>query len=134
MNSTKKSLKTLLKNIKTIALVGASPNSKRDSHKVMKYLISKDYEVFPVNPNKANKKILGRKCFSNLKEIDQKIDMVDIFRSEKFVNEITKDAIKAGVKVIWTQEGIIDKKSAFMAKNKGIKFVMDECPMKVLKN
>tara|TARA_B100000674_G_C37762244_1_gene878520 strand:+ start:308 stop:712 length:405 start_codon:yes stop_codon:yes gene_type:complete len=134
VNSTKESLKTILKNVKTIALVGASPNSKRDSHKVMKYLINNDYEVFPVNPNEANKKILGRKCFSNLNEIDQKIDMVDIFRSKKFVNEITKDAIKAGVKVIWTQEGIIDKKSAFMAKNKGIKFVMDECPMKVLKN
>ena len=100
----------------------------------MKYLISKDYEVFPVNPNKANKKILGRKCFSNLKDIDQKIDMVDIFRPKEFVNKITKDAIKAGVKVIWTQEGIIDKKSSFMAKNKDIKFVMDECPMKVLMN
>ena len=134
MNRSKEFLKNLLKNIKTIALVGASSNPRRDSYKVMKYLIDKNYEVLPVNPKEANKKILGRKCFSNLKEIDQKIDMVDIFRSKQFVNEITKDAIKAGVKVIWTQEGIIDKKSAFMAKNKGIKFVMDECPMKVLKN
>ena len=66
MNSTKESLKTLLKNVKTIALVGASPNSKRDSHKVMKYLIKNDYEVFPVNPNEANKKILGRKCLKKL--------------------------------------------------------------------
>ena len=127
-------LRSILIDVKTIALIGASSNSSRDSYKVMKFLIEYGFKVFPVNPNYLDHEILGEKCFSNLKDIDQKIDMVDIFRSEKFVNEITKDAIKAGVKVIWTQEGIIDKKSSFMAKNKGIKFVMDECPMKVLMN
>ena len=130
----KEELRLILKNISTIAIIGASPKIERDSYKVMRFLIEYGFKVFPVNPNYLDHEILGEKCFSNLKEIDQKIDMVDIFRSEKFVNEITKDAIKAGVKVIWTQEGIIDKKSAFMAKNKGIKFVMDECPMKVLMN
>ena len=127
-------LKKILFNVKTIALIGASSKPKRDSYKVMKFLIDKGYEVFPVNPNHVDNEILGKECFSNLKDIEQKIDMVDIFRPKEFVNEVTKDAIKAGVKVIWTQEGIIDKKSSFMAKNKGIKFVMDECPMKVLMN
>ena len=60
--------------------------------------------------------------------------MVDIFRSKEFVMEITQDAIKADVKVIWTQEGVIDKKSQDLAKNEGIIFVMDECPKKILSN
>ena len=134
MNSTKKSLKTLLKNIKTIALVGASPNSKRDSHKVMKYLINMDYEVFPINPNEANKKILGRKCFSSLNDIQVRIDMIDIFRAKEFVMDITNDAIKMGVDVVWAQEGIVDDKSFKIAKKAGIIFIMDECPKKVLED
>ena len=68
MNRSKEFLKNLLKNIKTIALVGASSNPRRDSYKVMKYLIDKNYEVLPVNPKEANKKILGRKCFSSLND------------------------------------------------------------------
>ena len=130
----KDELRSILKNITSIAIIGASPKLERDSYKVMRFLIEYGFKVFPVNPNYLDHEILGEKCFSNLKDIDQKIDMVDIFRPKEFVNEITEDAIKAGVKVIWTQEGIIDKKSSFMAKNKGIKFVMDECPMKLLMN
>lgn len=130
----KENLKSISNDVKTIAIVGASLKPERDSYKVMKFLIESGYEVYPVNPNYADNRILGKKCFSNLKDIDQKIDMVDVFRPKEFVNEITEDAIKAGVKVIWTQEGIIDYKSSFMAKNMGIKFVMDECPMKVLMN
>ena len=134
MNLNKESLKAILKNISSIALIGASSNPQRDSYKVMKFLISKGYEVFPVNPNHADNKILGKKCFSNLKEINQKIDMVDIFRSKEFVMEITQDAIKKGVEVIWTQEGIVDEKSSRLAKNSDIIFVMNECPKKVLEN
>ena len=134
MNLDKKSLKVILENISSIALIGASPNPKRDSHKVMKFLIDKGYKVFPVNPNHADNKILGKKCFSNLRDINQKIDMVDIFRAKEFVMEITKDAIKKGVKVIWTQEGIVDKKSSHLAKDSDIIFVMNECPKKILEN
>ena len=134
MDYSKKDLKNILENVTTIAMIGASSNPDRDSFKVMKYLIEKGYKVFPVNPNQIKNKILNIQCFPNLSSIPKKIDMVDIFRSKEFVMEITQDAIKADVKVIWTQEGIIDKKSSFMAKNKGIKFVMDECPMKLLMN
>ena len=128
------SLKSILKNISSIALIGASPNPERDSYKVMKFLIDKGYEVFPVNPNHANNLILGKECFSNLKDIEQKIDMVDIFRSKEFVMEITQDAIKVGVKVIWTQEGIVDEKSSHLANDSDIIFVMNECPKKILEN
>mgnify|MGYP001500157837 CR=1 FL=1 len=130
----KKKLRSILENINSIALIGASSNSERDSYKVMKFLIEKGYDVFPVNPNEADNEILGKKCFSNLREIEQKIDMVDIFRAKQFVMDITKDAIKAGVEVIWTQEGIVDEKSALLAINAGIIFIMNECPKKILEN
>ena len=134
MSYSKKDLKNILEGIKTIAMIGASSNPDRDSFKVMKYLIDKGYKVFPVNPNEVKKKIHNIQCFSNLSSIPQKIDMVDVFRSKEFVMEITQDAIKADVKVIWTQEGIIDKKSAGLAKNAGIIFIMNECPKKILEN
>ena len=134
MNSTKESLKNLLKNIKTIAIVGASSNPEKDSYKVMKFLINKGYEIFPINPNEANNKILGVDCYLNIQEIKKKIDMVDIFRAQEFAMEITQDAIAIGVQVIWTQEGIVDEKSADLAKNAGIIFVMNECPKKILEN
>ena len=127
-------LKSILKKISSIAVLGASIDPKRDSYKIIKFLIDNGYEVFPVNPNYADQEILGKKCFSNLKDIEQKIDMVDIFRAKEFVMGITLDAIKIGVDVIWTQEGIVDEQSANIAKNKDIIFVMNECPKKILEN
>ena len=134
MNLNKQSLKSILKNISSIALIGASPNPERDSYKVMKFLIDKGYEVFPVNPNHADNEILGKKCFSNLREINEKIDMVDIFRAKEFVMQITQDAIKKGVEVIWTQEGVVDEKSSHLAADSDIIFIMNECPKKILEN
>ena len=134
MDYSKKDLKNILENITTIAMIGASSNPDRDSFKVMKYLIEKGYKVFPVNPNETKNKIHNIECFPNLSSIPHDIDMVDIFRSKEFVMEITQDAIKKDVKVIWTQEGIIDKKSAGLAKNAGIIFIMNECPKKILEN
>ena len=134
MGYSKKDLKNILENVTTIAMIGASSNPDRDSFKVMKYLIEKGYKVFPVNPNEIKNKILNIQCFPNLSSIPRKIDMVDIFRSKEFVMEITQDAIKADVKVIWTQEGVIDKKSQDLAENAGIIFVMNECPKKILNN
>jgi|TARA_B100001939_G_C16943205_1_gene619137 predicted CoA-binding protein len=130
----KEILKSILNSINTIALVGASSNPQRDSYKVMKYLIEKGYKVFPINPNEKGNKILGRKCYTNLEEIKHKIDMVDIFRSKEYVLDITLNAIKLGVNLIWTQEGVIDKKSLNLAKEAGITFVMNECPKKILEN
>ena len=78
----KKDLKNILENVRTIAMVGASSNPDRDSFKVMKYLIEKGYKVFPVNPNEKTK-IHNIQCYPNLSSIPQKIDMVDIFRSKE---------------------------------------------------
>ena len=127
-------LKLLLKDINSIAVVGASSNPLRDSYKVMQFLYAEGYEIFPVNPNETKDKILGLKCYSSLEEINKTIDMVDIFRAKEYVFDITKNAIRLGAKIIWTQEGIIDEKSAKLARKEGIIFVMDKCPKKILIN
>ena len=123
-------LKNILQEVKTIAIVGASPNPDRDSYKVMKFLIDYEYQIYPVNPNETN--ILGRKCYPDLESIEEKIDMVDVFRAEKFVLDISKVAIKIGAKILWTQEGVIDEKAASLGRSSGLKVVMDKCPKKVL--
>ena len=125
-------LSSLLKTVKTIAIVGASSNEERDSYKVMKFLIDYGYEVFPVNPNESNKKILNQKCYSNLNDIKQKIDMVDIFRSSKYVFNIAKEAVSINADILWTQEGVIDDNAADFAKKEGLIVIMDECPKKIL--
>ena len=130
MISTK--LSSLLKTIKTIAIVGARSNPKRDSYKVMKFLIDYGYEIFPVNPNESNKKILNQKCYSNLNDIKQKIDMVDIFRSSKHVFNIAKEAVSINADILWTQEGVIDDRAADFAKKEGLIVIMNKCPKKIL--
>ena len=127
----KEDLKLILNQVKTIAIVGASSNPDRDSFKVMKFLIDHEYQLYPVNPNETD--ILGRKCYPNLKSIKEKIDMVDVFRAEEFVFDITTEAIEIDAKILWTQEGIINEKSASLGRSSGLKVVMDKCPKKVLK-
>ena len=121
-------LKEILSEVKTIAVVGASNNSERDSYKVMKVLIDHGYKVFPVNPNQEGKLILGRLCYSDLSSISDQIDMVDIFRAEDAILGVTREAIKIGAKVLWTQLGLINKEASELAKDAGLKVVMDRCP------
>ena len=130
MISTK--LSSLLKTVKTIAIVGASSNEERDSYKVMEFLINSGYKVFPVNPNETNKMILNQQCYSNLNDIQEKIDMVDVFRSSKYVFDIAKEAVSINAAILWTQEGVIDDNAADFAKKEGLIVIMDECPKKIL--
>ena len=127
-------LRSILIDVKTIALIGASSNSSKDSYKVMKFLIDRGYKVFPVNPNEANNFILGQKCYLNLKSIKEKIDMVDIFRAKEFIFDITREAIELKVKIIWTQENLIDEKAAKLGNDAGLTVIMDECPKKILES
>ena len=131
MNSIKY-LKEVLSNVKSIAVVGASPKSKRDSYIVMEALMHFGYEVFPVNPNYVDNKILGNTCYPNLKAIKEKVDMVDIFRAKDFIFDLTKEAIEIKAAVLWMQEGLVDEQAANLARSKSITVVMDECPKKVL--
>ena len=121
-------IKEILKNIHTIAIVGASDKPERDSFKVMQFLIERGYKVFPINPNLQNKIILKQKCLSSLNMVDKKIDMVDIFRQKNAVMEITKEAIDIGAKVLWTQLNVVDYEAAEIAEKAGLKVIMNRCP------
>ena len=128
----KRYLKSLLQDVETIALVGASSNPERDSYKVMNFLINKGYKIYPVNPNEACNKIHNLKCYSSLDEIEDKVDMVDIFRAKEFVLDVVKQAISIKARILWTQEGIKDEDSAILGIQSGLVVIMDECPKKIL--
>ena len=125
-------IRNILKEVQTIAVVGASSKKERDSFKVMQSLIENGYKVFPINPNESGKVILGEKCFPSLESIKGSVDMVDIFRSHNAVMGVTKEAIKIGAKVLWMQEGILHEEAAKLAENAGLKVIMDRCPKKEL--
>ena len=121
-------LKGILSQVKSIALVGASPKPDRDSHIVMKILLEAGYQVIPVNPREAGNSILGQTCYGSLAEIDCTVDMVEIFRKSEAALGVTEEAIAIGAKVIWMQLKIINHQAAKIAESFGIKVVMDRCP------
>ena len=121
-------LKKILSEVKSIAVVGASPNSHRDSFKVTKRLIDYGYRVIPVNPNEVGNDIFGLKFHADLKSIDEPIDMVDVFRSGDAIMGIAQEAIEIGARVLWTQLEIINEEAASLAEKAGLKVVMNRCP------
>ena len=113
---------------KTIAVVGMSPKKDRPSNKVGAYLHSKGYNVIAVNPTVEN--IESIPSYASLKDIPDKIDIVNVFRKKEFVKSITNDAIKIDAKVLWLQEGIVDNDAAILASSHGMAVVMDLCMLK----
>ena len=128
INYTDKYIKEILSEVKTIAVVGASSKPDRDSYKVVESQVAHGYKVFPVNPNEKDNSILGLNFYSNLKSIQDSVDMVDIFRLSNAVMGITQEAIEINAKVIWMQLEIINHEAANLAKAAGLKVVMDRCP------
>lgn len=118
----------ILRSCKTIAMVGASANWNRPSFFAMKYLQEKGFRVIPVNPGAAGQEILGEKVYASLKEIPDKVDMVDCFRNAEAIPAIAEDAIAIGAKVLWMQLGIRNEAAAARAEAAGLKVVMDRCP------
>ena len=121
-------LKTILSDVKTIAMVGASSNWNRPSFFAMKYLLAKGFKVFPINPGAAGEKILGELVYSSLNELPVTVDMVDIFRKPDDASGVTDDAIKHGAKVVWMQLGIVNQAAADRAEAAGLRVVMNRCP------
>ncbi len=122
---------TILKSVKTIAVVGLSPKDDRPSFRVASYLKEHGYRIIPVRP--ATKEILGERAYADLSEIpaDVTVDMVDIFRRAEEVMPIVEAAISRGdVRVIWMQEGIVNNAAREAALAKGLAVVMDRCAMK----
>jgi uncharacterized protein len=118
----------LLKRSKTIAVVGLSDSPLRPSHGVSAYMQSQGYRIIPVNPKV--KTALGEKAYGSLREVPEKIDIVNIFRRPEFVGEVVEQAIQLKVPAIWMQEEIIDEPSAEKARRAGIFVIMDACILK----
>jgi predicted CoA-binding protein len=120
-------LRDLLKSTRTIALVGASPKPNRPSHGVMAFLQRAGYRVIPVNPTAAGTTILGEAVVASLADINEPIDMVDVFRRAEETPEVAHEAVAVGAKSLWLQLGIANDESAKIATEGGLDVVMDRC-------
>lgn len=118
----------LLTSTKTIALVGASANTERDSNRVMKFLQQQGYRVIPVNPGLAGQKLFGKTVVAQLADVKGAIDLVDIFRNSEAAGPVVDEAIAAGAKAVWMQLGVINPDAAARAEAAGLKVVMNHCP------
>ena len=121
-------IREILDEAKTVAMVGASANWNRPSYFVMKYLQAKGYRVLPVNPGLAGQEILGEPVYASLKEIDQPVDMVDIFRNSEAAGPIADEAAEIGAKIVWMQLTVRNDAAAARAEAAGLTVVMDRCP------
>jgi predicted CoA-binding protein len=121
-------LLALLKAVKTIALVGASPKPNRPSHGVMAFLQKAGYRVLPVNPAAAGQTILGETVVASLGDITEPVDMVDVFRRAEETPPIAAEAVAIGAKSLWLQLGVVSDAAAAIATAGGLDVVMDRCP------
>ena len=118
-------LKRILKSNRVIAVVGLSANWWRPSYFVAKYLQDHGYRVIPVNP--AYQEVLGEKCYASLKDVPEKIDMVDCFRKAEEIPALAEDAIAIGAKCLWMQLGVVNEAAAARAREAGMDVIMDRC-------
>ena len=118
----------MLRNGKTIAVVGLSSKRLRPSHGVAGYMQQHGYRIIPVNP--AETEVLGEKAYATLAEVPDKIDIVDVFRKSDTVPEIVDEALRLGIPYLWLQEDVIHEEAAAKARAAGVKVVMDRCILK----
>ena len=121
-------LQGILNSVKSIAMVGASPDKTKFSYGVLRVLNETGYDMIPVNPRLGLKEIRGMKVYPSLASIDRPVDMVEVFRRSEDLMGITKEAIAIGAKVLWAQIGVIDHDAAVLAEEAGLQVVMDRCP------
>ncbi|HEV2117248.1 MAG TPA: CoA-binding protein [Terriglobales bacterium] len=119
----------LLKQAKAIAVVGLSNSPLRPSYGVSAYMQSQGYRIIPVNPN-LHDAVLGEEPYASLRDVSERIDVVNIFRRSEFVPEVVDQAIQLGVPAIWMQEGVIHEAAAAKARKAGLFVVMDRCILK----
>jgi len=124
-NPSREEIGEILKNAKKIAVVGLSDNPERTSYMVSKAMQDSGYEIIPVNP--AVKEVLGVKAIGSLKELDEHVDIVNVFRRSEFVMDLAKDFLEMDADVFWTQLDVIDEEAFQMLKENGRKVIMDRC-------
>jgi predicted CoA-binding protein len=116
----------ILRNAKTIVLVGASPKPWRPSHDVMRYLLEAGYRVIPVRPRDCDE-VLGVPCVATLAEIEEPIDLVDVFRRAEETPGVARDAVAAGAKALWLQMGVASEEARRIATDGGLDYVENAC-------
>jgi len=115
----------ILAESRTIALVGASPNPARPSNSVMRYLLAAGYDVIPVRP--AVREVLGVPAVASLAEIDEPIDLVDVFRRVDACADVVREAVAVGAKAVWLQQGLVSPECREIAEAAGLDYVEDQC-------
>jgi predicted CoA-binding protein len=120
--------KKILTEYRTVAMVGVSADPERASNRVARYLDRHGFHIIPVNP--SLKELLGKRSYPDLSSIPEKVEIVDIFRNSAEVEAIVDDAVKIGAKVVWMQEGVINKKAAVKARDAGLLVIMNRCMFK----
>jgi hypothetical protein len=121
-------LQSILNSVKTIAMVGASPDKTKFSYGVLRVLNETGYDMIPVNPRPGLKEIRGMRVYPALSAIDRPVDMVEVFRRSEDFMDVTKEAISIGAKVLWGQIGVIDFDAAKLAEEAGLQVVLNRCP------
>ena len=125
-------IRGILREVRTIAMAGASANWVRPSSFAMKYLQGKGYKVIPLNPGQAGSQILGETCYASIADIPGPVDMVDIFRNSKAAGDVIDEALpmieEKQIKIIWMQLGIRNDPAAKRAEAAGLNVIMDRCP------
>ena len=121
-------LQDILSSVKTIAMVGASPDKTKFSYGVLRVLHETGYDMIPVNPRPGLNEIRGLKVYPSLSAIDRPVDMVEVFRKPEDLYVIAEETIKIGSKVLWGQIGVINHEAARLAEEAGLKVVMNRCP------
>jgi|TARA_X000000950_G_scaffold260867_1_gene330607 predicted CoA-binding protein len=121
-------LQGILTSVKTIAMVGASPDKTKFSYGVLRVLHETGYDMIPINPRPGLEEIRGLKVYPSLAAIDRPVDMVEVFRKPEDLYGIAEEAIAIGAKVLWGQIGVINHDAARLAEEAGLKVVMNRCP------
>tara|TARA_B100001564_G_scaffold194288_1_gene163276 strand:- start:111 stop:560 length:450 start_codon:yes stop_codon:yes gene_type:complete len=121
-------LKEILQSVKTIAMVGASPDKTKFSYGVLRVLHETGYDMIPVNPRPEITEIRNLKVYPNLAAIDRPVDMVEVFRKPEDLYGVAEEAISIGAKVLWGQIGVVNHDAARLAEEAGLKVVMNRCP------
>jgi predicted CoA-binding protein len=126
--NSRETIKRILDECRTIAVVGLSSSPMRASNSVAEYMRKHGYKVIPVNPNEAQ--VFGEKSYPTLSDVPGQLELVDIFRRSESAGEVVDEAIKLGAKAVWLQEGVIDNAAAQRALDAGLLVVMDRCWLK----